>query len=204
MDMRQRKTYFIMKGMQTKLILVIMLLFFLVTIITVFNVYILTQFFKAKVLEEKGFRSEELDDIIHRVFSEMKSKIFLLIIVDLVVIIMVGIIFSHQIAGPAFKLERCMRDIAGGDLYIQTKLRKGDHLSNLADAFNAMARTLQGNLITVVERFEVLEKAMDKKQLADLNGQLEELRGALSAFRLQKPEEQPAANEEAESAGAES
>lgn len=213
MMMGQRKHYFIMKGMQTKLILVIMLLFLLVAVITFFNVYILTQFFKSQVLEESRFQKEEVDMVVQKVFAAMKSRLLLLVFIDILVIIMVGVIFSHQIAGPAFNLERVIRRVAGGELHVQTRLRRGDQLGNLADAFNSMARALQGNIATICEHSEALEKTiqdlpgagktLEAPQLEAVQGQLEELKGALSAFQVQEPEEPDETGEEANETPAE-
>lgn len=46
--------------------------------------------------------------------------------------------FSHRIAGPAYRLMRGFDQVKSGDLDCQIRLRKGDHLTDVADKFNEM------------------------------------------------------------------
>jgi len=62
----------------------------------------------------------------------------LLVLVNVIIIFIVSIMYSHQIAGPAYKLEKCIQRIASGDLTFEIHLRKNDNLKELAAAINNM------------------------------------------------------------------
>ena len=62
----------------------------------------------------------------------------------LIPLIMVAALFlSHKIAGPAYRIEKILRDIGGGNFNIHLKLRKGDELTSVADAVNDMTAGLK-------------------------------------------------------------
>jgi hypothetical protein len=50
--------------------------------------------------------------------------------------------FSHRIVGPAYRLRCAFAQVKQGDLR-RVKLRKGDHLVELADAFNELLDWLE-------------------------------------------------------------
>lgn len=60
-----------------------------------------------------------------------------------VVFALVGIFLSHKIAGPLYRLKRHMIGIGKGSLPTELRFRKGDHLHDIADAFNEMVEGLR-------------------------------------------------------------
>ncbi len=48
----------------------------------------------------------------------------------------IGLRASHRIAGPAFSLKRSLVRLGDGDLSARSRLRKADHLKDVADVFN--------------------------------------------------------------------
>lgn len=52
--------------------------------------------------------------------------------------------YSLRIAGPAFRLERALRELGAGDHTLRVHLRPGDELQDLASAVNVVAEALQG------------------------------------------------------------
>lgn len=57
-------------------------------------------------------------------------------IVLLILIFIVGILFSHRISGPIHRLETHMRRIADGTGHDHVRFRKSDYFPELAEAFN--------------------------------------------------------------------
>ena len=53
-----------------------------------------------------------------------------------------GIRFSHHIAGPIYKLEEGMDQLANGEMVRPMRFRKTDVIDTLADKFNAVAKRL--------------------------------------------------------------
>ncbi|MFW6067089.1 MAG: hypothetical protein ACOC97_02035 [Myxococcota bacterium] len=54
-----------------------------------------------------------------------------------------GIIVTHKMVGPAYKMRRLLGEVASGHLRIQGRLRKGDELQDVFEAFAHMVETLR-------------------------------------------------------------
>ncbi len=54
-----------------------------------------------------------------------------------------GIIVAHKLVGPAYKIKRLLRDVRDGHLKIEGRLRKGDELQDVFDAFEQMINALR-------------------------------------------------------------
>jgi hypothetical protein len=52
---------------------------------------------------------------------------------------------SHKVAGPAYRLGKCLERIRGGDLAFSVQLRRGDHLVELKDELNKLLDWLNEN-----------------------------------------------------------
>ncbi len=55
---------------------------------------------------------------------------------------LVFILFSHRIAGPAFHVQKSLHEVARGNLTYQIRLRKKDELRDLAEDVNLAVRIL--------------------------------------------------------------
>ena len=54
--------------------------------------------------------------------------------------------YSHQIAGPAYKLQKSIERITGGDLTFEVSLRRNDNLKELASALNGLLERFRSTL----------------------------------------------------------
>lgn len=54
-----------------------------------------------------------------------------------------GIIFTHKIAGPIFKMKRLMRQVGEGKLVVRERLRKGDELQHFFESFEGMVENMR-------------------------------------------------------------
>ena len=69
------------------------------------------------------------------------TGIFLLL--NLCVVAIAGIAFSHRIAGPLYRVEQCIKEFIQGDSPETMKFRKGDLLNGFAAGFNKMIDVLK-------------------------------------------------------------
>ncbi|MDP3279317.1 MAG: hypothetical protein Q8Q09_29265 [Deltaproteobacteria bacterium] len=53
-----------------------------------------------------------------------------------------GIVITHKLVGPVFKLKRLLREVGKGQLRVKERLRKGDELEDLFTTFINMADSL--------------------------------------------------------------
>ncbi|MFT5463098.1 MAG: hypothetical protein ACI8QS_001984 [Planctomycetota bacterium] len=72
----------------------------------------------------------------------------------------VGIVLTHRIAGPAYRMEQHLRAILRGEELGICKLRKGDELQGLCDVMNQTITHLQKKPVTPAE--ETAEELRDK------------------------------------------
>jgi len=82
-----------------------------------------------------------------------------------------GIVVTHKIAGPIFKMKRLMREVGEGKLVIREGLRSGDELQHLFLVFKQMVDRMRENQKGEIARIdEILEKlGKDKDRgIADL------------------------------------
>jgi methyl-accepting chemotaxis protein len=180
--------------MQSKFAGTILLLAFLVAVITACNIYVLGSFFvstKTTLVEARGVTS-----IMQHFFTEFWPRLLLLIFVNVIIIFIVSVMYSHQTAGPAYKLEKSIQRITEGDLTFEVSLRRNDNLKELASALNdllkkfrttlAKAKTLSVDLSVKLEGLE--EDAKFKqlaKEAAELTKLIDEFK--IEAKRNEKP-----------------
>lgn len=190
--MSQRKNYFISKGMQSKFAGTILLLAFLVAVITACNIYVLGSFFvstKTTLVEAKG-----VTNIMQHFFTEFWPRLLLLIFVNVIIIFIVSVMYSHQTAGPAYKLEKSIKRITEGDLTFEVSLRRNDNLKELAAALNDLLKKFRTTLaktktisVDLSEKLKTLEKDEKFKQLAKNS---EELTALINQFKIESEVEQ--------------
>lgn len=80
-----------------------------------------------------------------------------------------GIVVTHKVAGPIFKMKRHLREVADGSLKVPWGLRKGDELVEFFDTFRDMIVALRGQR---------------EQQLADLETALQQLTGKVDDVDL--------------------
>jgi methyl-accepting chemotaxis protein len=140
----QRKNYFIAKDMQSKFAGTILLLALLVAVITACNIYVLGSFF----VEKNATLTQQNDAsaLIHDFISSYWPRLVVLIFVNVIIVFMVSVLYSHQTAGPAYKLEKSIKRITEGDLTFQVSLRRNDNLKELAAALNELLEKFRTTL----------------------------------------------------------
>ena len=90
-----------------------------------------------------------------------------------------GIVMTHKIAGPLFKIKRHMGDIEHGRLYKLWGLRKGDQLKDFFAAFESMHGALRARVEADIELLNRLVAAIERG--GDLQGELPALKLALES-----------------------
>jgi methyl-accepting chemotaxis protein len=56
---------------------------------------------------------------------------------------LLGIYFTHKVAGPIYKMKRLLKQVGQGNLRVDARLRKGDELQDFFDAFTQMVAGLR-------------------------------------------------------------
>lgn len=74
-----------------------------------------------------------------------------------------GIVVTHKVVGPAYKMKLMLRKVAKGHLRVDGSLRKGDELQDVFIAFNDMITALRASQAEEVAR---LDEALGKAEKA--------------------------------------
>lgn len=73
-----------------------------------------------------------------------------------------GIIFTHKVAGPIFKMKRLIRQVGEGKLVLREKLRKGDELQHFFEAFENMVNDLRARQAAEITKVDkILDRLVD-------------------------------------------
>jgi len=111
-----------------------------ISIITTILFFAATQFFFWR------FRSEGIDlgipdgsiffQFLDDLQIKMNSVLIVIVAAIFIIFLILGLVFSHRIAGPIYRLNRHLREVGNGDHMNDVKFRKNDFFPELADAFN--------------------------------------------------------------------
>lgn len=74
-----------------------------------------------------------------------------------------GILVTHKVAGPIFKMKRQIRDVGEGHLRIPNKLRKGDELVDFFEAFETMVVNLRSRQQSEIDKLEQAIASLEPK-----------------------------------------
>lgn len=100
--------------------------------------------------------------------------------------VIVTLLVSHKIAGPMFRFEKDLEEIAQGDLQKTIKIRDGDQFENVAINLNEMVSKLNGKLSEVQQELDRLAVTAETENLPQkYRDELESCRNKIDAnFKL--------------------
>jgi methyl-accepting chemotaxis protein len=76
---------------------------------------------------------------------------------------MLGIYFTHKVAGPIYKMKLLLKQVGDGKLTFRGGLRKGDELQDFFEAFSSMVEQLKSRQANEIE---LLEGAIEQAHAA--------------------------------------
>ncbi|HET6337676.1 MAG TPA: hypothetical protein VFG30_30830 [Polyangiales bacterium] len=97
---------------------------------------------------------------------------------------MTGIVVTHRLVGPAFRLKMLLREVRDGRLVIRGRLRKGDELQDIFEAFQEMILSLRAAQEQEIALLEAaIERAkgagVPREAIADVESVRDRMRAAL-------------------------
>ncbi len=107
-------------------------------------------------------RYNDWSPFLNAVKDQTDRQIFFGVAISIVLMMIVSVYMSHKIAGPLYRLKKCFRDVAKGDLSFEMRLRKGDELMDLVDDFNGMLRNLKGMVDTDRQKVRDIQKKIEE------------------------------------------
>jgi nitrogen fixation/metabolism regulation signal transduction histidine kinase len=114
-------------------------------------------------LETQASELKEQSAAIKSQQNVMFFALFGALTVLVVVIGMAGIVVTHRIAGPIYKMKRQLAEVGSGHLKVPSPLRKGDELVEFFDTFRDMVIHLRERQQVEIDKLEAALKHLDGK-----------------------------------------
>jgi hypothetical protein len=92
---------------------------------------------------------------------------------------LLGIYFTHKVAGPVFKMKKLLKRVGEGHLLFDAKLRKGDELVDFFDAFTQMVSGLRDMETHQLADVEAAIQALNKGAAEDAASALGRVRDSM-------------------------
>lgn len=138
----RRRRYFIKSGLQGKYLRLIFMAIALPTFLFSFCLCYLVIYLMA---EQLGIPESIAYNI-----TPVVIKISIIIILGLPLVsgllLFWGLVISHRIAGPVYRLEQELAKISRGDFSVRIKFRTKDELASIAEGINKVLDKVQGKI----------------------------------------------------------
>jgi len=169
----KRRQYFIQKEFQFKFILKFCMVLFVGIIVSTGLL-----FFLSKGTLTSSFEQSRL--VIKNTAFAILPSVFLSNLITLALITLAGIVVtllvSHKLAGPLFRFQKELNQIASGNLTQAIKLREKDQIAAMAESLEQMRVSLQKKVFAIKEDVEkIMETASGQDVPPELVKQLNQL-----------------------------
>ncbi len=132
---------------------------------------------QAKRLKDEATRLESQQ-------RDVGTALVLLLALFVVGVGLAGIVVTHRIAGPIYKMKRQLKELGDGNYQIPYPLRKGDELVEFFEQFRTMVRQLrerQEKEIALLDRAILnLSAKTDEAELSELKSLRENMQASLN------------------------
>lgn len=179
----KRRTYYIDKKFQAKFILIFLLVLVVGGGLTIALTLLGTQQTLTSTYGGGGLAIEKTASAI------LPSVVLITLVTTGVLGIVVWILTlltSHRIAGPMFRFEQDLKEIAKGNLQKKIHIRDGDQFAGMVQNLNGMVESFNGKLLDVQSGLDGLAaKAREQQLPGAFIDDIEECRARLNnEFRL--------------------
>lgn len=123
---------------------------------------------------------EEARESDAQVLRSIVTGIVALVVILAVALGLTGIVVTHRVVGPAYKLKLLLREVANGSLNTRGGLRKGDELQDVGEAFKEMVVALRRRR---EDELAQLERVLGKAEAAARDPDADEIVRDLRALR---------------------
>ena len=125
--------------------------------------------------------ASDLEEFAQQEDRNIRNAIFAGVLLLTLALGLTGIIVTHRVVGPAYRMRRLFAHVGEGKLEITTGIRKGDELQELYHSFADMVESLRDQR---AEEIEQLEETLIKMESAGVqSAYITELRAVLERIR---------------------
>jgi len=151
-----RRRYIIKKGLQFRYIGIVLGLVIITSLLIGYTVFITGW----TLLGQKLAAVYPQARLIY-VFKATNLALIRNIILISPLIFILALLSSHRIAGPVYRIEKSLDEIAKGNLSLDIKLRRGDELQDLAEIINTMREIFKKTVIISKDTTQTIQKDLD-------------------------------------------
>ncbi len=120
--------------------------------------------------EESAQQDKKITDQQEALVRQQHTMLYVLVgalAVMVFVIGVLGIYFTHKVAGPIYKMKLLLKQVADGRLNVSDRLRKGDELQDFFDVFARMVDNLRARQLAEVAALDAALDDAKEKGLGD-------------------------------------
>lgn len=191
----KRTRYLIQAKFQLKYVGLILLLMYITAFVCSCIVY-----YTLMILMGEKLASVYPQGRLVSIISTINLRMLLSLFVITPIVTAIGIYLSHKIAGPIYRMETFMGEMAAGNLSMRMTLRKGDELIKLADKINLLNDSLKttigsqkSSMDKVVAELGELKRMVDSKpsdvstldkNIEGLQREIKDLEAQLARYKI--------------------
>ncbi|MCK5707909.1 MAG: HAMP domain-containing protein [Candidatus Aureabacteria bacterium] len=176
----RRKNHFIKKKFQSIFILKFCTLVVIGAFISTGIIYALSKATVTTSFENSRLIIKSTSDFILPII--LLSSTIVILLIGLATIF-VTLYSSHKIAGPLFRLEKDMQEVASGNFKKTFFLREHDEIKELAISLDTMTSSIRNSIADVKEKITELEKELSDSTNNEALNKLKEIKDTLSKFQ---------------------
>jgi nitrate/nitrite-specific signal transduction histidine kinase len=143
-----------------------------------------TEAFTAQLAAQPDLDEATASDLEHFAQQEdrkVRNAIILGVVLMSLALGLTGILVTHRVVGPAYRMKRLFEHVGEGRLEVTTGIRKGDELQDLYRSFAQMVESLRDQRSEDIERLERTVQALEAGGAE--SAQVAELRTLLNRIR---------------------
>lgn len=123
----------------------------------------------------------DLEQLAKEEDRKVRNAIILGVVLLTVALGFTGIMVTHRVVGPAYRMRRLFEHVGQGRLEVTTGIRRGDELQELYRSFAEMVESLREQRTEDIARLEDMVLKMDAAGVQ--SAYVDELRGMLDRIR---------------------
>ena len=137
----KRRTFLVKKGLQFRYIGLVLAVLVLTSVVTGYTVFATCW----TIFGEKLANVYPQGRLVYVLRNVNMALVMNLLFISPIIFI-IGLLSSHKIAGPLYRIEKAITDISKGSIGLKIKLRRGDELKDLADVVNTLTDNLRNSV----------------------------------------------------------
>jgi nitrogen fixation/metabolism regulation signal transduction histidine kinase len=131
-------------------------------------------------------RAQDLERQVDKFAEQQRALLFGLVVALLILVVcigMAGIVVTHKVAGPVFKMQRMFGLVGDGHFTLGERLRKGDEMQSFFESFEKMLGRLRDRQGRDMERIDEAIARIDANSSSDAIAVLKKLRADMQTMR---------------------